>query len=442
MKTLTLLFMLGFISFFKETHAITKSSQTLTFSPIGQKIYGDKSFNLNCNSSANLPVTFSSNNNNVLSISNNTASIIGAGSVTITAYSAGNNLYEAATSTQIVTVYKKDLFAIAKNKVKTYGQNNPTFDLLYTGFVNGENIASIDVAPSAYVDQNKLSDAGNYPIKITNGFDNNYTIFGVEGIFTINKASLTAKAKDIFVPFGNAIPNFESEITGFVNNDNISNIDVLPTIVSNVSVGAPVGEYILSIYSGSDKNYEFTTHIGGLLIIEQAPQMIQLDNLNTIDITQNNVYTLPSTSSAGLPIQYSSSDINIAEIVENKIIAHRTGVITITAEQDGNNNYMPAESISKTVAIQSLNSATSTVKKVDEKTIQLYPNPSVDVLNIQTPQTIDHIEIYNIMGVLIYQTDVNNNSWQYQTTNIPRGQYLIQLKFTDNSIGSKLLTVN
>jgi hypothetical protein len=442
MKTLTLLFMLGFISFFKDVHAITKSTQTLSFSPIGQKIYGDKSFSLICQNSANLPVLFSSNNNNVISIVNNTASIVGAGSVTITAYAAGNNLYESATTTQIVTVYKKDLYAIAKNKIKTYGQINPTFDILFTGFVNGDNISTIDVTPSAYVDQNKFSDAGNYPIKLTNSFDNNYTVFGVEGIFTINKAPLSAKAKDIFVPFGEEIPAFECEITGFVNNDNISNIDALPTIVSNVSLGAPVGEYILSIYSGTDKNYEFNTHIGGLLIVEQAPQVIQLDNLQTIDITQNNEFALPLTSSAGLPIQYSSSDINIAEIVNNKIIAHRTGVITITAEQEGDNNYMPAESISKTVAIQSVNSATSTVKKVDEKTIQLYPNPVIDEFNIQAPQTINHIEIYNIMGVLIYQTDVNNNTWQYQTSNIPKGQYLIQLKFTDNSIGSKLLTVN
>jgi hypothetical protein len=341
-----------------------------------------------------------------------------------------------------VTVYKKDLFAIAMNKIKTYGENNPSFNLIFTGFVNNENVSNLDVAPSAYVDQDKNSNAGNYPIKVTNGFDNNYNIFGVEGIFTIKKAPVIAKAKDIFVPFGQSIPTFECEFTGFVNNDNTSTFDIKPIIESSVSIGAPVGEYILSIHSGSDNNYEITTHIGGLLVIEQAPQAIVIDNISTLNLSNSNELILPNTSTAGLPISYTCSDETVAEIINNTLIAHKTGTIIITAEQNGDQNHKPADAISRTVSIEKVGQITNTLNKVDESTIALYPNPAIDEFNIRTVQKIDHIDIYNLMGVLIYKEDVNNNEWNHKTTNLQRGQYLIQFKFADNSIGSKMLTVN
>jgi hypothetical protein len=298
-----------------------KLGQTIVFQKIGQKIYGDPVFDLICESNSSLPITFTSNNTNVISIVNNKATIVGAGSATITAYSPGNNIYEPTITSQIVTVYKKDLFIIVKNKVRIYGQNNPIFDYSIIGFVNSDKIDNINILPSAYANVDNFTTTGNYPIKLTNGFDDNYNIVGVEGILSVLKAPLTVKVMDTTINYGD-IPNFKLKITGLVNNDIIDSIDVLPTIVPNFS--NDIGEYIISIHSGFDNNYEFTTHISGLLKIVQPITLglnyqeltypikdIEIYNILGILVYRSEINTIPNLPSGQYIIKFNFKDNGI-----------------------------------------------------------------------------------------------------------------------------------
>jgi len=72
-------------------NASTLTSQSITFSLASPVTYGVSPITLSATATSGLPVTFSSSNNSVATVSGNTLTIVGAGSVTITANQAGGS---------------------------------------------------------------------------------------------------------------------------------------------------------------------------------------------------------------------------------------------------------------------------------------------------------------------------------------------------------------
>lgn len=100
-------------------------SQTISFSPIATKIYGDVPFDPGATATSGLAVSYSSSNTSVATVSGNMITIVGAGTSTITASQGGGtnggNTYNAAPDvTQTLTVNPKTLTvsnAVAQNKL-------------------------------------------------------------------------------------------------------------------------------------------------------------------------------------------------------------------------------------------------------------------------------------------------------------------------------------
>jgi hypothetical protein len=89
---------------FSGTLVIAKAAQTITFGldPATAKV-GDAARTLIATSSSGLPVTLTSSDSNVATITGgNTLNFVGSGSVTITATQAGNTNYEAATPVAVI----------------------------------------------------------------------------------------------------------------------------------------------------------------------------------------------------------------------------------------------------------------------------------------------------------------------------------------------------
>lgn len=70
--------------------------QTITFNAIPEKNIGDPTFNLTATASSGLPVSYTSSNPAVATISGNTVTIVGEGTSTITASQPGDDIYDAA----------------------------------------------------------------------------------------------------------------------------------------------------------------------------------------------------------------------------------------------------------------------------------------------------------------------------------------------------------
>lgn len=82
-----------------------KKKQTITFpQPAGQVFGPGKTFRLSANADSKLPVRFVSNDTNLLTISNNVATVRRAGKVTITATNTGNSDYFPAGLARTLTI--------------------------------------------------------------------------------------------------------------------------------------------------------------------------------------------------------------------------------------------------------------------------------------------------------------------------------------------------
>jgi len=88
------------------TITITTAAQTITFGALANKTYGGAPFTLSATASSGLPITYTSSNQAVATVSGNTVTVTGVGTVTITASQAGNASYSPASATQTFTVAK------------------------------------------------------------------------------------------------------------------------------------------------------------------------------------------------------------------------------------------------------------------------------------------------------------------------------------------------
>lgn len=87
----------------------SRKDQSISFGELEDKIFGDAAFILSATSNSNLPISYTSSNTSVATISGNTLTIVGAGSSTITANQVGNSEFNPAASVQrMLTVLPKD----------------------------------------------------------------------------------------------------------------------------------------------------------------------------------------------------------------------------------------------------------------------------------------------------------------------------------------------
>ncbi|MBK7132251.1 MAG: gliding motility-associated C-terminal domain-containing protein [Bacteroidales bacterium] len=171
---------------------ISKSDQTITFSALSDKTYGDSDFAAAATASSGLSVSLVSDNLSVASISGGVIHITGAGNAIITASQNGDGNYNPAPSvSRSLTVGKAALTFTAENKSKLYQAQNPVLTYSIAGFVNGETQSVLDVLPSIQTTALQNSTNGDYPITISGGSDNNYTYIYIPGILTITRLQQT-----------------------------------------------------------------------------------------------------------------------------------------------------------------------------------------------------------------------------------------------------------
>jgi len=74
-------------------------------------------------------------------------------------------------------------------------------------------------------------------------------------------------------------------------------------------------------------------------------------------------------------------------------------------------------------------------------TLNMYPNPASDVLNISAQSTINTVEIFNVLGQKVITMQVENTSAEINVSNLNAGIYLIKYEI-NNSISTKKFVKN
>lgn len=118
------------------TGEITKASQTITFGALSTKTVSDVKFKLSGTASSGLALSYTSSNSSVATVVNDSVSIVGVGTTTITASQAGNGNYNAATDVaQTLTVTGAPIIAWQFGSPASLGS-----ETTYNATTNNDNL--------------------------------------------------------------------------------------------------------------------------------------------------------------------------------------------------------------------------------------------------------------------------------------------------------------
>lgn len=162
------------------------------------------------------------------------------------------------------TIYPSSFFTFSDN---TYGYNGRSPEVTYSfnGIGNGFQPTMVDTS-------NLPATAGNHTEYLHCTFANDDMSFNanIPYTYTINPAKLTANVKDASRLYGNNNPQFSSEYSGFVNNENASVVTSNGSYTTTATEKSDVGTYAIKQSGATAQNYVFE-YEDGTLTVNKAP---------------------------------------------------------------------------------------------------------------------------------------------------------------------------
>ncbi len=200
---------------------------------------------------------------------------------------AANNYAFSNLVNGVLTINKAHLTVTADDASRSYGAANPALGLTFSGFKNGEILATSDVTGSGNVTTSATTatGVGTTPIVVGIGTlaSNNYDFpTFVNGTLTINKAHLTVTANNASKTYGDANPTLGVTLSGFMNGETLGSSGVSGTGTATTLATAATGAGTAVITAGTGtltaSNYDFATLVDGTLTINKAPLTVTANN--------------------------------------------------------------------------------------------------------------------------------------------------------------------
>lgn len=147
------------------------------------------------------------------------------------------------------------------------GQELPDFELIYTGFKNGEDVSALKVPVTVELDPNDMS-VGEHLITLKDGESDCYSfVMGNPARLRIDAADpVKVSANNVTRVYGDPNPGFTYTSQGATLNGE-------PELTCEATASSPVGTYDIVVAKGGVKNYN-DTYVNGTLTILPAPLTI------------------------------------------------------------------------------------------------------------------------------------------------------------------------
>jgi hypothetical protein len=329
------------------TLTINKFTPTLSITSASTGVYGQV-IGLTYASLSNASVTYSiTNGSGMANVNANNLSLTGVGIVTVTAMQVSNSNYNAAANVnQVFTI------TIANQTITGFG---PIADRLITapssfilaGSASSGLTLTYSVTGPAMVIGNSISITGAGLIQITamqSGDVNFSAAISVSQSFNVLKLTQTLTGF-------NTISNMVYGSSPFMLNAtatsglSVSYVINGPAAVSgNMLTITSVGVVTVTATQLGDGTYSSSNSLVQLFTVSQATQTISgFGLIADVTLTGNALITLTGASSSGLGLTYSATGPAI--VTGNVISLTGPGMVTITAMQIGNANYLAANNV-------------------------------------------------------------------------------------------------
>ena len=230
-----------------------------------------------------------------------------------------------------ITVAPARLSIAAGYQTVNYGAAYPSLYVAYSGFVNGDTVASLSALPTLTTTP-AGSNSGTYAIDVSGAVDPNYTITYVPGTLTIAPALLTVLPASATTIYGAAYPSLSATLVGALGSD-------LATLESELSLstapaGSGVGSYDIDASGITDPNYS-VSYDTGTFTITPAPVVITAPSLSA---TYGNVPAL-TASYSGLESGDTAASLTVPPSLITSPAGSSVGTYTITATGAVDPNY-------------------------------------------------------------------------------------------------------
>jgi hypothetical protein len=339
------------------------------------------------------------------------------GSYFITPSGGSDNSYSFTYLPGYLYILKAPLELIINDSERIYGDENPSFNWIYYGFVNNDDAAGIDALPDAATDAAAESDAGSYTVTLQGGGDNNYEFDITDGLLTVLKAELSGRPDDQVKNYGASNPLLTCSFEGFKNDDDASSLDTVPLMTTEVDETSEVGNYPIEMHPYQDKNYNIS-YSEGIFYVEQAFLNALAEDTSRYEGEANPEFTIIYT---GFVNDDTPEDIDtppMANCIADESSAPGNYAIEVSGGSD--NNYF----------FLTYNGILNVMEKPDALSgregtgMEIYPNPADDILFLRVTDLANlTVRLSDISGNILLTQILQTNS--IDIASIAPGVYLL-----------------
>lgn len=172
----------------------------------------------------------------------------------------------------------------------------------------------------------------------------------VQQTIVINKATLAITADDKTKVAGKPNPAFTLTYSGFVNGDTPLILTQQPVVATIATTASGAGVYDIVASGAVADNYDVSYNNGKLTVTKDKP-VITFPALAARRYGDVDIELTATSTNTGVPLIYSTDKPDIATIINSKIHILKAGSVSVTANQEGNSFYEPAESVQQTLVI-------------------------------------------------------------------------------------------
>ncbi|WP_062545236.1 carbohydrate-binding protein [Rufibacter tibetensis] len=317
----------------------------ITFPALANKMVGDADFTLNATSTnTTAPITFTSSNPSIVSVSNSTgiwkATVVGAGTANITAlqaassgYNAAENVTRSITVTQTSTSTAKSFPGLIQAEAYDgmFGMQKET-----TGDTGGgQNLG--------YVDDNDWVD---YRVNAASA-----------GTYTLNLRVASTSTTGII-----EVRNSAAAVLGSVSVPNTGGWQTYTTLKTTVTL--PAGEQTLRIYARKGAwNFNWFEGVSSSSSETQSQAVITFPALIERTVGNPSFELTATSTNTSTPISFTSANPGVVSVsnASGKWMATivAAGTATITASQPAGSGYLAANNVSQQQVVNPASTTTS-----------------------------------------------------------------------------------
>ncbi len=420
------------------TLTINKADQTITFEALADKTVGDAAFDLTATASSGLSVSYTSSDETVATVSGSTVTILSAGTTTITASQVGGTNFNAATDVeQTLTVnpnVQDQTITFEALANQSYGAS--PFALTAQASSGLAVTYTSSDASVATVSGNTVTihSVGTTTITASQAGNASYTAApDVAQTLTVDPATLTVTADDQSKVYGEANPTLTLMYVGFVNGEDATVLDTTPTVATAADASSEVGTYEIAVAGGSGSNY-IITPVAGTMTITKATLVATADD--QVMRTGDAVPTL-TISYSGFVNGDTEADIDIAPSISTTVTSSSaSGLYDILLSGGEDNNY-ELTLINGTLTVETVLGLV-----LEQSQIMIYPNPVVDKLYIDFPQSLSGevitVQLFDLEGRKLQSKEVQGYGVELDVKELPEGILILQMSANGEVIRKRI----